>query len=175
MFDNIKDTVKELISSILTAIIFVFIFNFFTGFTTVQGVSMEPTLHTGDKLVINKIDKLTRNIERGDIIVFDSTPGASKSEKIYFIKRVIGIAGDKIEIKNGDVFVNGVEIDESYADKLDSYTNLTLTVPEDSYFVLGDNRDKSNDSRYFGTILHSQVSGSIFMQVFPKINFNKFK
>lgn len=171
MFDKVIDELKELIPSILSAFLIAFLLNTVIGITTVQGVSMEPTLHTGNKLIINKVNKLIHNIDRGDVIVFDSTPGESKRNKVFYIKRVIGLPGDKIEIIDGNVFVNGIEIDESYADKTDSYTNLTMTVPEDSYFVLGDNRDKSNDSRYFGTILHSQVSGNILMQLFPSIKF----
>ena len=135
---------------------------------------MEPTLYTGDKLLINKVSKITKSLDRGDIIVFDSTPENSRKDKVYYIKRVIGVGGDEISIKNGDVFVNGKEIDESYADKENSPTNLTMTVPDGSYFVLGDNRDNSNDSRYFGTILHSQVSGKIAFQFLPSINFDKF-
>ena len=135
---------------------------------------MEPTLYTGDKLLIDKVAKMTHHIERGDIIVFDSTPENSRKDKVYYIKRVIGIGGDTVSIKNGDVFVNGKEIDESYADKENSPMNLTMTVPEGSYFVLGDNRDNSNDSRYFGTILHSQISGKILFQFYPTINTDKF-
>lgn len=175
MINKIKNEIKELIPTVITAGAIAFILNIFVGITTVQGSSMEPTLYTGNKLIINKVAKLRDNIDRGDIIVFDATPGEPKKEKIFYIKRVIGVEGDLIEIKNGDVFVNGEEIKEEYADKTNSQTNLTMTVPENSYFVLGDNRDKSNDSRYFGTILHSQVSGKISMQILPKLNISKFK
>lgn len=174
MVKKIAKEIKELIPTILIAGGLSIVLNTFIGLTTVQGSSMEPTLHTGDKLVIDKVSKLTNKIERGDIIVFDSTPENSRKDKVYFIKRVIGVGGDTINIKNGDVFVNGKEIDESYADKENAPTNLIMTVPEGSYFVLGDNRDNSNDSRYFGTILHSQVSGKIAFQILPTINTNKF-
>lgn len=174
MINRIKNTIKEFVPTIVSAIGITLVLNTFIGITTVQGVSMEPTLYTGNKLIINKISKITNSIERGDIIVFDSTPGESRKDKVFYIKRVIGVAGDKIEIKQGNVFVNGEEIIEDYADKTDSFTNLIMTVPEDSYFVLGDNRDKSNDSRYFGTILRSQVTGKISMQIYPKINLDKF-
>lgn len=174
MINKIKKEIKEFIPTVVSAIGITLVVNTFIGITTVQGISMEPTLYTGNKLLINKISKLTNNIERGNIVVFDSTPGNAKKDKVFYIKRVIGIAGDKIEIKNGNVFVNGKELTEDYADKTDSFTNLIMTVPEDSYFVLGDNRDKSNDSRYFGTIMHSQITGKISMQIYPKIEFDKF-
>lgn len=174
MIKKIKKEIKELLPTVVTAGAVALVLNIFVGITTVQGSSMEPTLYTGNKLIINKIAKLTDNIDRGDIIVFDATPGEGKKDKIFYIKRVVGKEGDLIEIKNGDVFVNGKEIKEEYADKTNSPSNLTMTVPDDSYFVLGDNRDRSNDSRYFGTILHSQVSGKISMQIFPNLNTSKF-
>lgn len=174
MIKKISKEIKELLPTILIAGIISITLNNFVGLTTVQGSSMEPTLHTGDKLVIDKISKITHKIDRGDIIVFNSTPENSGKDKVYYIKRVIGIGGDEIKIINGDVFVNGEKIDESYADKENSPTNLTMTVPQNSYFVLGDNRDNSNDSRYFGTILHNQVSGKILFQFLPTINIDKF-
>lgn len=174
MIKKIAKEIKELIPTVFIAGIISVTLNNFVGLTTVQGSSMEPTLFTGDKLIIDKVSKITHKIDRGDIIVFDSTPQNSRKDKVYYIKRVIGVEGDKIEIKNGNVFVNGKEIDESYADKENSPTNLTMTVPDDSYFVLGDNRDNSNDSRYFGTILHNQVSGKILLQFLPTINTDKF-
>lgn len=174
MMKKISKEIKELISTVFIAGVVSIIVNTFIGLTTVQGSSMEPTLYTGNKLIIDKISKITNKIDRGDIIVFDTTPEKTRKDKIFYIKRVIGVGGDKIEIKNGDVYVNGKMIEESYADKENSLDNLTMIVPEGNYFVLGDNRDNSNDSRYFGTILHNQITGKISMQIYPKINTDKF-
>lgn len=120
----------------------------------VEGASMQPTLHTGDKMFVVK----SKEYNRGDIIVFDSHKDGT------YVKRVIAVYGDTVEIKNGSVYINGVEQYEKYL--IAQYTKNGDTdgpvkVPKDKYYVLGDNREVSADSRYkdIGLIDKSDVVG----------------
>lgn len=115
--------------------------NFVLAFGVVPTASMEPTIMVGDRIVISKINK--SKLDRGDQIVFKD-----ELEKLY-IKRLIGLPGDVIEIKEGVVFVNGHKIDEEHVKHVESYNMSPLIVPEGEIFVLGDNRPNSRDSRYW--------------------------
>ncbi|MEH6944786.1 signal peptidase I [Bacillus sp. JJ722] len=170
--------VKEIFSwmkAILLAVGLVFICRQFL-FTpiTVSGPSMMPTFEDQNKVIVSKISE----IERFDTIVFKS----DLSESEYIIKRVIGLPGDTIEMKNDILYVNGKEYKEPYLQEHKSNLNqgATLTedftlsektgksvVPEGSYFVLGDNRQKSTDSRAFGFIEEDAVLGEVKLRFFP--------
>lgn len=125
---------------------------------------MLPGIKHGDKLKLLPLDSRTRTqIVRGDIVAFRYPLDQSK----FYIKRVIGLPNDKIEIKSGEVWLNGVKLEEPY---VSSQLNLSqrsfalLAVPEHAYFILGDNRDNSNDSRIWGTV----AEGMIFAKVVPE-------
>src|SRR5581483_4796657 len=140
----------------------------------VVGVSMYPTLHNDDLLIASKIDYRLHNPERGDIIILKSPlePGRD------FVKRIIGLPGDRILIRDRHVLVNGVELEEPYigswlasgnwppATGTDSAEQGRL-VPPDMYFVMGDNRDHSSDSRLFGWISRDQIDGKAVVRVWP--------
>lgn len=145
--------------------------NQFFSLTTVNGLSMFPHLNNNDLLIMNKIPKYTNDINRGDIIIFNATPNDTR-DKLYFIKRVIGIEGDHVVIENGDVILNNKVLDEPYLSKIQTTGEVDLIVPDDSYFVLGDNRDASSDSRIFGTIKHKDTVGVAFFRLFPLNKFN---
>ncbi|MDO5713586.1 MAG: signal peptidase I [Tissierellia bacterium] len=152
-----------LVAIILAAIIKHFIFNT----TLVKGPSMEPTLHENDRMICLVFPLYYSNPERGDIIILDAP-----DEKKEYVKRVIGIPGDEIEIVNGKVYVNGEIINEAYIDTgLETLTNFEnrWTLDEDDYFVLGDNRhpSKSVDSRYFGPIPRSSIRSIAKFRYFP--------
>jgi signal peptidase I len=121
--------------------------------------SMEPTIMMGDHLLCNRLYYQTRNPARGDIIIFEYP----QNERMDFIKRVIGLPGDSIEIWNNEVYVNGNKLEEPYAVYREAGRSLKpfgpVVVPEDEYFVLGDNRDNSNDSRYWGTVKRHKIRG----------------
>lgn len=106
--------------------------------------SMEPNFQEGQRVVVNKAAYWSwiGEPERGDVIIFTEPNGSNED----FIKRVIGLPGDTVEVKNGLVYVNGVELDEPYIIDPPAYTVEPRTVPEGKYFVLGDNRNHSNDS-----------------------------
>src|SRR5579863_4677569 len=116
----------------------------------VEGSSMMPSLEDQERIFVNKFVYRLEPIGRGDIVVFRYPRDPSKS----YIKRVIGMAGDRIRIDAGQVYVNGEPLDEEYvpSEYTDARSYPEITVPPDSYFVLGDHRSMSNDSRDFGSV-----------------------
>lgn len=139
--------------------------NMFVGFTFVNGSSMYPTLEDKDYLMLNKISK--ESPDNGDIVVFDTTPDAKNRDKIYYIKRVIATPGQHIEIKDGIVRVNGKTLDEKYTDGSVTEGEIDTIVPEGKYFVLGDNRDGSTDSRVFGFVPKETMVGKVIVRLYP--------
>ena len=133
--------------------------------------SMEPTLDVGDRVLVNKLSYKFHDVNRGDVVVFERPPGAStgqNGEIKDLIKRVIAVGGDTIEAKEGNVFVNGEQIDEDYLEPGTPTDNLPLTtIPEGQVFVMGDNRTNSEDSRIFGTIDEDAIVGRAFIRVLP--------
>lgn len=129
---------------------------------------MAPTLHEKDRLFAIKVPLYFNGPSRGDIVVLEAPDNPSKD----YIKRVIGLEGDKIEIKDGKVYLNGEVLQEDYIAK-GAYTTVydtdTWIVPPDEVFVLGDNRDvgASKDSRYFGCIPKSSLKGVTGFRYFP--------
>ena len=131
----------------------------------VEGTSMMPSLDDQERIFVNKFVYRLEPIERGDIVVFRYPRDPSKS----FIKRVIGLAGDRIQIDDGRVFVNGKLLDEDYVPQIydDHRSYPELTVPPNSYFVLGDHRTMSNDSRDFGPVDASFIYGKAVFGYWP--------
>ncbi len=164
---DIKKEMYEWIKSIaLAVIIAILIKTFLLNTTYVLGHSMFPTLDEKDRLFTNKIVYILGNPERGDIVVLKAPDDPDKD----YIKRIIGIAGDIVEIKDGKVYLNGEELSEKYLPE-DAYTyeDIRVEVPEGEVFVLGDNREKmaSKDSRYFGTISIEKIKGKAFFRYYP--------
>lgn len=139
----------------------------------VEGSSMEPNFHNGQYLLVDKISYRMHDIKRGDVIVFHPPNRPS----LNYIKRVIALPGDKIEIKNGQIFVNNVALDEPYIRdgqttvRYSPVANLSQVLGKDEYFVLGDNRDHSSDSREIGSIPKENIIGRAWLVVFPVQNF----
>lgn len=131
----------------------------------VEGGSMEPGLEDQERIFINKMVYRFESIERGDIIVFRYPRDTRKS----FIKRVIGIPGDRIRISYGHVYVNGEELPEPYVppDYQDARSFSEIVVPNNAYFVLGDHRSMSNDSREFGPVMRNYVYGKAVFGYWP--------
>lgn len=131
----------------------------------VEGTSMMPSLADQERIFVNKFVYRLEPIERGDIIVFRYPRDPSKS----FIKRVIGLAGDHVRIAEGQVFVNGEAIDEDYVPEIyaDTRSYPEIVVPPHSYFVLGDHRTMSNDSRDFGAVDSSFIFGKAVFGYWP--------
>lgn len=150
---SLKRIVLDLLEIIGAALALTFLLLIFIQPSIVEGSSMYPTLHDNDKLILWKLGDL----EKGDIVVFDS----HDLENNKYVKRVIGTAGDHVVISGNILIVNNKIIEEPYINETDFYGDVDMVVSEDSIFVLGDNRNHSNDSRAFGEVKLSDVDGKV--------------
>jgi len=150
-----------IISLAISAFIIIFLYQP----VKVEGTSMMPSLADQERIFVNKFVYRLEPIERGDIVVFRYPRDPSKS----FIKRVIGLAGDRIRIDAGRVFVNGKPLDEDYIPEVyeDQRTYPEIVVPPNAYFVLGDHRAMSNDSRDFGPVDSVYIYGKAVFGYWP--------
>ena len=137
--------------------------NYVSARIRVDGFSMEPSLHTGEFVIVNKLAYTLGETRRGDVIVFQY-PFDPRQE---YIKRVIGLPGDIIRIENGRVYVNGQALQEDYIAAPPGYNNGDTTVPENSLFVLGDNRNNSSDSHNWGSVPMEYVIGKASLVYWP--------
>jgi len=127
--------------------------------------SMTPTLHVDDRVLVNKLSYDLHGVDRGDIVVFR---GLQQGPEKDLIKRVVGLPGDIVEGRDGHVMVNGTELDEPYLpDGVQTGTFGPVTVAPNHYWVMGDNRPNSSDSRVFGAIDKSRIIGRAFVKVWP--------
>lgn len=181
-----RGTLREVLETILlTAIVFLAVHSLVQNFK-VEGSSMEPTLHTGQYLLVNKAAYLTLNTDfigfipgpnwlkgreaepfgspkPGDVIVF-RFPGDPQKD---FIKRVIAGPGDSVQIRSGQIWVNGRVIEEPYLRERPSYTVPLMTISADDYFVLGDNRNNSSDSHIWGVVPRDNILGKAWLIYWP--------
>lgn len=127
--------------------------------------SMLPTLEINDRLIIDKVSYDFTDPQRGDIVVFH--PPEALGQKDAFIKRLVGLPGDVIEVKNGQLFVDGEPLQEPYIAAKPDYQYGPVTVPENAYLVLGDNRNKSFDSHYWGFVPKDHVIGRAVFRFWP--------
>jgi len=146
---------------VLSVVLFVSI-NIISARIRVDGASMEPTLFSGEYVVVNRLSYRLGSPHRGDIIVFHF-PRDPKEE---YIKRVIGLPGDEVEVRNGTVFINGQPLDENYLKVKTNYIG-SWVIPEGQLFVLGDNRNNSSDSHDWGTVPLDYVVGKAVMVYWP--------
>jgi signal peptidase I len=153
----------------LIVVVFILVGVFFVQPVVVEGTSMVPQLHDGERLLVNKLVYYKihgiswGHIERGDIVVFWYPNDPDKS----YVKRVIGLPGETVEIRNGHVFIDGNELQEPYLDIEHNqmlHDNSVTTVKEHYFFVMGDNRDNSSDSRYWGLVPEKYVYGKAFFR-----------
>jgi len=159
-------TLRNWIRDLFFALLFsFFIILFVYQPVKVEGGSMEPGLEDQERIFINKLVYRFESIERGDIVVFHYPRDTSKS----FIKRVIGLPGDRIRIAYGHVYVNDELVSEPYvpSDYLDARSYPEIVVPGNAYFVLGDHRSMSNDSREFGPVMRSYIYGKAVFGYWP--------
>lgn len=162
---------KDWVLPVVCALFIVFLLKRFVFFNVyVPTGSMIPTINKNDKVIVTRIHNFN-NLKRGDIIVFFSD---ELNETL--VKRLIGLPGDKIEIKNGVVYVNGEKQQEDYVKNKDQY-NGTFEVPEGKYFFLGDNRPISKDARYWEDhyIDSSKIEGKAQFVFYPFEDFGKLK
>lgn len=132
--------------------------------------SMLPTLKIGDHLIIDKISfeiKGPKDIQRGDIVVFEPPAAAQSNDDIPFIKRVIGLPGETVSVKKGTVYINGEPLNEPYILEKPVVDFKPYTIPANAIFVMGDNRNHSNDSRYWGPLPVQNIIGKAQFRYFP--------
>jgi signal peptidase I len=159
--------VREVLETMVPAVIIALFINLLLAQATrVYGQSMEPNLHTNQRLVVEKVSYNRwwpiRGPQRGDVVVFRVNPNAD-----LLIKRVIGLPGDRVEIHDGQVLINGQVLDESYLTQPTFGDYGPIDVPPLHLFVLGDNRSFSNDSRAFGPLPLDSVIGRAWFSYWP--------
>ena len=191
--------IRELLEAVVLALLVFFVIQLSVENFRVEGHSMQPTLDSGEYLMVNKLPyfridmvRLSRLIpfwtvegpehkylplahqpDRGDVIVFRAPTSPDKD----FVKRVIGLPGERIRVSDGQIFVNGERLDEKYLAEsdlrrdMDCVPNtLGCVLGEDQYFVLGDNRDHSNDSRDWGPVQLEEIVGKVWFVYWPLNN-----
>ncbi|MGI6697957.1 MAG: signal peptidase I [Clostridiales bacterium] len=166
MTSGAKSQAREWLESIVIAVVIAIVIKAFVFETVlVEGSSMLPTLKDSDRLAVNKIGYLLGKPEHGDIVVFEYPSDPS----LIFIKRVIAVEGDSVEIKDHRVYVNGTELEEPYISEKPLGDFPEVVVPPNTVFVLGDNRNDSRDSRYadVGFIPLKNIRGEAVFRLWP--------
>lgn len=136
----------------------------------VEGASMEPNFYQNEYLIIDEISYRFNAEKRGEVIIFKNP----KDTKAYFIKRVIGLPGETISIDNGKVFIDGEMLDEPYIEHFSSDVHAAVTLGDNEYFVMGDNRTNSLDSRQLGPIHEDYIIGRVWIRGWPIDRINTF-
>jgi len=154
---------RELFITVALALGVFLLLRFTIDTVIVLGISMEPSFHTGQRVLISKVTYRLHEPERGDVIVFQPSNG----DQGEYIKRIIALPGDTVEVKNGAVYVNGTRLKEPYINSTPSYRLDGHKVPADNYFVLGDNRNHSNDSHNGWVVPRENIVGKAWVSIWP--------
>ncbi len=166
----VLSALKEIVQIVLPAVTLALLIHLFLAQATiVYGQSMQPNFRPMERLVMEKFTYYFRGPQHNEIVVLDMP-----DQNALMIKRVVGLPGDTVEIRQGQVFVNGNELKAParHGDSHDSYGPVTLA--EDTFFVLGDNRDNSNDSRAFGPAPRDVIKGRVWVRYWPLTRFTVF-
>lgn len=158
---------KELIKALIISVVLAFAIRYFIVQPfKVQGASMEPNFYADDYLIVDEFTPRFAEYQRGDVVVF-------KHNSSFYIKRIIGLPGEKIEIKDSKIYINSLILNENYLTEKTSGT-INATLEKDEYFVLGDNRDASSDSRTWGILDKSLIIGRAWLRLLPLSKIEKF-
>lgn len=158
-----KNLLKSCRDIILTVFVMIFLMNFVFINAYIPSGSMENTIMTGDRVFGVRFLK---QYDRGDIVIFRDPDGGN----YYLIKRIIGLPGETVEISDGMVYVNGIRLDEPYLkEKMAGEEKFSITLPEDGYFVMGDNRNDSYDARYWEhkVVFGEEIAGKALFRYWP--------
>ncbi len=160
ILNDIKVIIKYIVIGFIVGLI---ITNTLVKVVNVPSSSMEPNINSNSRLILSLVSYIRNDVNRGDIIVF--TLGNTQ-----YVKRVIGLPGDKIKCIRSIVYVNDIELEENYLTEHNTSDFEEVSVPSDSYFVLGDNRDNSFDSRYWNNpfVSKDMIIGKIIAEIAPK-------
>lgn len=167
----IGTTFKEVLQVVVPAILLALAIHIFLAqATVVYGQSMQPSLQPSERLVIEKVSYYFSAPQRDDIVVLDRPQIAD-----LLIKRVVGLPGESVEIRRGTVLIDGQAIDQSFVELPDGSTYGPITLGDGDYFVMGDNRNNSNDSRVFGPVHRDEITGKAWMRYWPLNRFTIFR
>jgi signal peptidase I len=159
----VKPIVREILITVAIALALFLVARLSIQTYEVYQTSMEPNFYEGQRVLVNKAVYWFGGPQRGDVIILKA-PGGTEED---FIKRIIGLPGDSVEVISGQLYINDVAIDEPYVIKSFTYSMQKLTVPEGNYFVLGDNRDISNDSHSGWLLPEEDVIGKAWLITWP--------
>ena len=155
---------RDVIITVILAVVIFLLLQFSVQNFIVYGYSMQPNFQEGERVVINKLVYRFHEPERGDVIVFQP-PHDGEGD---YIKRVIALPGETVKVENEVVYINGLPLDEPYQlNELPKYTLSELKVPSNEYFVLGDNRNNSNDSHNRWTVPRGNIIGKAWLLIWP--------
>ena len=156
-----QSPLRDLFETIVLTLLIFFVINAFTGRFQVRGSSMEPSMHNEQYVVVSKLAYRLGDPQRGDIVVFVSPNGSDD-----YIKRVVGLPGERVEVRAGSIWIDGYRLDEPYiADRIPY--NGEWRLGEDEYFVLGDNRANSSDSHAWGPLSRERLVGKAWFIYWP--------
>lgn len=160
---GVRRFILDVLETIILSIVLFLGINSISARIRVESISMQPTLYAGDFVIVNKVAYKVGVPSRGDVIIFHYPPDPGREP---YIKRVIGLPGDKITVTGGKVYINDVPVSEPYIKAPPSYEG-TWRVPQDSLFVLGDNRNSSSDSHSWGMVPLANVIGKAEVVYWP--------
>ena len=164
----LRNIAEWIVSILLGILLFLVVRNFLFRLAHVEGNSMEPTLLHGDMVILNRFSYLFSDPRLGDIVAFPYPQDPSE----YYIKRIVAVPGDTVDLRNGTFYVNGSPLDDDFSYDLilaRGDVDFPITIEEGRYFVLGDNRNGSVDSRFqsVGTIQSSEMVGRVAIRLWP--------
>ena len=154
---------RRLLVALKVGAVLLVLYGLVFNFSVVRGSSMSPGIHDGDRILVNHISYLLQPVQRGDIVVLRYP----LDPRLDYIKRVIGLPGDTVRIHGGFVSVNGEVIEEPYVSRPDPRGDLCVVVEAEHYFVMGDNRPHSSDSREFGQVPRANLVGKVDLCIWP--------
>jgi len=157
---------RDILLIVVAAVVITLLIQTAVQKSSVIGYCMEPGLQNGQQLLINKVVYYFHEPERGDVIILHPPPPYSP-KTTPFIKRIIALPGDTIEVKNGAVYINGSELDEPYIKEPPTYNFQQKKIPENEYFVLGDNRNNASDSHIGWTVPRQNIIGKAWLSIWP--------
>ncbi len=160
---GVGTALRELIETLLLTLVIFLLIRFAVQNFRIEGFSMEPNFHDGQFLLVNKLIYALQPPQRGDVIIFRYPNNPSRD----FIKRIIGLPGDKVEVVDGRVLINNEALPETYPLNEGSYSYGPVVVGADEYFVLGDNRNNSSDSHSWGMLPAKDIIGKAWVSYWP--------
>jgi len=158
-----KSALREIVDTVLLMLLIFIVVRVAVHTFRIEGISMEPNLHDGQYLIVNKLVYYLHPPQRGDIVVFHYP----RNPRRDFIKRVIGLPGEKVEIRGEHIFINDKELEEPYAVHKGNYAWGPQVMGPDEYFVLGDNRNSSSDSHNWGPVPRGDIIGKAWISYWP--------